>query len=281
MPPNLRIRKLAPTETSVPSASRGAEAKDATSPGSKIVPVLRALAGGALVVSLSSAVAWVIRDHVINSPRFAVADIRVTGGHQRTDEALLAEAGLSKGANIFSVDLDGARVRLLADPWVSGVTLTRRLPGTLVVQVTERELGAVVVLHETYLASRDGEIFKRFELGDPTDLPVLTGLDPDSVAEDREGAQATIRRALDLAAEYERSPLLPRVLEEIHVTAEGGFTLVVGKDGLALALGGPPFRRKLEEAAKVTAELDRRGTRAEAIMLDDDARPDRVVVRAR
>jgi cell division protein FtsQ len=138
-----------------------------------------------------------------------------------------------------------------------------------------------VILRETYLASREGEIFKRFELGDPTDLPVVTGLDPDSVAEDREGAQATIRRALDLAAEYERSPLPARLLEEIHVTAEGGFTLVLGKEGLSLALGGPPFRRKLEEAAKVTAELDRRGTHAEAIMLDDDARPDRVVVRTR
>jgi cell division protein FtsQ len=205
----------------------------------------------------------------------------VTGTRQRTEEAILVEAGLSKGVNVFSVDLDGARARLLGDPWVSGATLTRRLPGTLLVQVTERELGAVVVLHETYLASRDGEIFKRFELGDPVDLPVITGLDPDSVAEDREGAQATIRRALDLAAEYERSPLPARLLEEIHVTADGGFTLVLGKEGLLLALGGPPFRRKLEEAAKVSAELDRRGTHAEAIMLDDDARPDRVVVRTR
>jgi cell division protein FtsQ len=210
-----------------------------------------------------------------------VTDIRVTGAHQRTEEALLVEAGLSKGVNVFSVDLDGAHARLLSDPWISGAALTRRLPGTLLVQVTERELGAVVVLRETYLASREGEIFKRFELGDPTDLPVVTGLDPDSVAEDREGAQATIRRALDLAAEYERSPLPARLLEEIHVTADGGFTLVLGKEGLLLALGGPPFRRKLEEAAKVSAELDRRGTHAEAIMLDDDARPDRVVVRTR
>jgi hypothetical protein len=34
-------------------------------------------------------------------------------------------------------------------------------------------------------------------------------------------------------------------------------------------------------AGKVIAELDRRGTKAEAIMLDDEARPERVVVRAR
>ena len=46
-------------------------------------------------------------------------------------------------------------------------------------------------------------------------------------------------------------------------------------------LGGPPFRRKLEQAARVVAELDRRGAKAETIMLDNDARPERVVVRMR
>jgi cell division protein FtsQ len=239
------------------------------------------MAGGALVVSLSSAVAWAIRDHVVHSARFAVTDIQVTGAHQRTDEALLTEAGLAKGVNVFSVDLEAAQARLLGDPWVSGATLSRRLPGTLLVHVTERELGALVVLHETYLATREGEIFKRFELGDPVDLPVITGLDPDSVVGDREGTQATLRRALDLAADYEHSPLPQRALEEIHVTVDGGFTLIVGKDTLALALGGPPFRHKLEEAARVTAELDRKGTHADSIMMDDPARPDRVVVRTR
>ncbi len=281
MPPNRRIPSGASTEPPRRDARRGKATPGSPRLRDKIMPALRTIAGAALVVSLSSAVAWAIRDHVIHSSRFAVTEIRVTGAHQRTEEAVLAEAGLAKGVNVFSVDLDGAQARLLGDPWVSAATLTRRLPGTLLVQITERELGAIVVLHETYLSSRDGEIFKRFELGDPVDLPVVTGLDPDSVAEDREGAQATLRRALDLAADYERSPLPQRALEEIHVTADGGFTLIVGKDGLSLALGSPPFRHKLEEAARVTAELDRRGTHAQSIMLDDDARPDRVVVRER
>jgi cell division protein FtsQ len=56
---------------------------------------------------------------------------------------------------------------------------------------------------------------------------------------------------------------------------------VVGKSGLELVLGGPPFRRKIDQAARVVAELDVRGARADAIMLDNDARPERVVVRMR
>jgi cell division protein FtsQ len=50
---------------------------------------------------------------------------------------------------------------------------------------------------------------------------------------------------------------------------------------MQLVLGGPPFRRKLEQAARVVAELDKRGSKADAIMLDNDARPERVVVRMR
>jgi cell division protein FtsQ len=218
----------------------------------------------------------------MQSPRFAVTDLVVTGQSRRTADALLEEAGLSKGVNVFSIDLDRARAALLSDPWICEATLSRRLPGTVGVRVTEREIGALVALRQTYLVSRDGVIFKRFELGDPTDLPIVTGIDSDRVAVDRDGVQSTLRRALDLASDFERTTLGQReVVQEIHVTSDGGFTLIVGKEGLALSFGAPPFRKKLDEANRVSAELDRRGERPRAIMLDDEARPERVVVRTR
>jgi cell division protein FtsQ len=282
-PQNRRVPKTDP-QGAAPSTAKplASEVLARPSPPSRLGAIVRAVLGGALVVSLSVGVAWAVRRHIVLSPRFAVTEIVVTGQHQRTAAAILEEAELAKGVNVFTVNLDRARTRLLADPWISEATLARRLPGTLWVEVTERDLGALVVLRQTYLASRDGVIFKKFELGDPTDLPIITGLDPDSVAEDRPGAEATLRRALDLASDYERTPLGQRdPLQEIHVGADGGFTLLVGKEGLSLALGTPPFRRKLEEAGRVTAEMDRRGARAQAIMLDDEARPERVVVRTR
>jgi cell division protein FtsQ len=92
----------------------------------------------------------------------------------------------------------------------------------------------------------------------------------------------TIRRAIDLGAEFDRSPLAKRgALEEVHVEADGVFSLVVGRSAMRLVLGAPPFRRKLDQAARVVAELDKRGAKADAIMLDNDTRPDRVVVRIR
>jgi cell division protein FtsQ len=282
-PSNRRIPKEASPD-SVPGGEedRGAHASGPRRTAGEALAIARSILGGAVVIGLSGVVAWAVRRHIVESPRFAVTEIVVTGQHQRSAETLLQEADLSKGVNVFTVNLDRAHARLLADPWISEVHLARRLPGTLWVQVTERELGALVMLHQPYLVSREGVIFKRFELGDPADLPIVTGLDPDVVAEDRAGAEATLRRALDLASDYERTPLGQRTtLQEIHVTPEGGFTLFVGKDGLSLALGAPPFRRKLEEAGRVIVEMDRRGARAQAVMLDDEARPERVVARTR
>ena len=69
-------------------------------------------------------------------------------------------------------------------------------------------------------------------------------------------------------------------LQEIHVGTTG-IAIVVGKSGLELVLGNPPYRSKLDRAARVMGELDRRGAKAEALLLDNDARPDRVVARLR
>jgi cell division protein FtsQ len=250
--------------------------------GARVLSTLRTLVGIALVTGASVGVAWVARKHVVTSPRFAVTEVDVVGNERRTADFLVGESGISVGSNVFATNLDGARARLLADPWIADATLARRLPGTILVQVTERKAVALVALGDTYLATAEGEPFKKLEPGDPVDLPLVTGLRPESVADDRTGAMQTIRRAIDLAAEYDHGALAKRSpLEEVHVEPDGAFTLVVGRSATQLVLGGPPFRRKIDQAARVVAELDRRGAKADAIMLDNDAKPDRVVVRMR
>jgi cell division protein FtsQ len=247
-----------------------------------LLSALRTAAGIALVAGASVGVAWTARHHVMTSPRFAIAEVDVVGNRRRAADAIVGESGLSLGTNVFAADLDAARAKLLADPWIAELSLVRRLPGTIVVRVTEREPAALVALGDTFLATASGEPFKRLEASDPVDLPLVTGLLPESIADDREGCLRTIRRAIDLAAEYQRGSLSKRApLEEVHVEPDGAFTLVVSHGAMKLVLGGPPFRRKLDQATRVVTELDRRGAKADAIMLDNDARPERVVVRMR
>ncbi len=284
VPSNRRLPKEAPLpdvlEERAPAASPDKAARQQGS--GRVMAVLRTIAGVALVIGISGTAAWAARKYVKTSPRFGVNEIVVSGGHFRSADQIAEFAGIKRGDNIFALDLDAAKSRLLADAWIFEAELTRRLPGTVYVHVKEREAGAIVALGASYLAGRDGDIFKPLDPGDPVDLPIVTGITSEAVAEDREGVKGTLRRAIDLAGDYEQSPLGQKTpLQEIHLADDGSVTLVVGKNALQLFLGEPPYRKKIDQASRVLAELERRGSVPDVILLDNEARPERVVVRMR
>lgn len=287
LPPSVRnVRRRPPaSREGKGEGSSGAPTERAVDPAraERVVRGLWTALGTIVVVGVGAAATWGARHYIQTSPRFAIDAIEVTGARHRTGAELETGAGLAKGQNVFSIDLDAARDRLLSDPWIREASVARKLPSSITLRVTEHEAAALVVAGaDTYLATRDGELFKRLEVGDPTDLDVVTGISVDMLAADRDGAVALVRRALDLAAEYAHSPLAKRSpLQEIHVEPSGEMTLVIGKSTVALHMGSAPYRKKLEHAVRVFSELDRRGAKADEIMLDDDARPDRVVVRMR
>lgn len=269
-----------PVTGDIPAPTPKASASD-----SKLLRGLRTAVGVLMVLGIGSGVVWGARRYVRTNPRFAVSEIVTSGGKRRGPEDIASTAGIAKGQNVFSIDLDRSRARLAADPWIESAEVTRQLPGTITIRVTEREPAGLVAMTGdagTYLVTRDGAIIKRVEAGDPIDFHVVTGVALKTLVDDREGATRTIRQALDLAFDYDRSPLAQRSpMQEVHVEPSGDMTLVVGKTGVALRMGTGPYRRKLEQAVRIVAELDRRGAKPETIMLDDEARPDRVVVRMR
>jgi cell division protein FtsQ len=284
--PARNVRRKSSAPPSVPPVEAPSKSSSKPKPPStepRFVRIVRTLAGLALIIGIASAVVWGARRYVKTSPRFAVNEIMTIGGKRRSPDELAAAAGIAKGQNVFSIDLDRARARLLQDPWIAEAHVARQLPGTVYLRVTEREAAGILAMAEgTYLVTREGAIIKRAEPGDPVDVPVVTGLKLQELVDDRDGAMQKIRRALDLAADYEHSPLAHRApAQEVHIEATGDLTLVVGKTTVLLKLGGPPYRRKIEQAVRVIAELDRRGAKPDTIMLDDEARPERVVVRMR
>ena len=68
-------------------------------------------------------------------------------------------------------------------------------------------------------------------------------------------------------------------LQEVHVAPDGEMVIYAGKGPIAFILGDPPFRKKIDQAFRVISELERRGSKPEAIMLNNEVSPDRVVAR--
>lgn len=244
---------------------------------------LQLVAGAAVVVAASISVAWGARRYVTTSPRFAVRTVLVEGERRRSALAVAEAAGVAVGKNIFALDLHHAGQLLAQDPWIERATVTRKLPSTVAISVVEREAYAAAVINaELYLATRDGDLFKKLGEDDPSDLPIVTGITAEQIARDRAGVVLAVKRVLDVVEDFERTGIAKRYpVEELHLEKDGVLTVTIGKEAIALHLGMPPYRDKIEQASRVLNEVARRKANAQVIFLDNDAHPERVVVRMR
>ncbi|WP_438028004.1 cell division protein FtsQ/DivIB [Sorangium sp. So ce233] len=250
-------------------------------PLSRHFRALQLLAGAAVVLVASTAVAWGARRYIVSSPRFAVRTVLVDGVQRRTAEQVASSGGIEVGKNIFTLDLELASASIAADPWIEKATVTRTLPSTVHVNVVEREAQALVAIGgDLYLATRDGELFKELAEEDPVDLPIVTGITGEQVARDRAGVVIAVRRLLDVVEDMARAGIARRYpIQELHIERDGSVVVTIGKEGIALHLGQPPYRDKVGQASRVLTELAQRKASASVIFLDNDAHPERVVVR--
>ncbi len=268
------------------AAARGASSrapKEARSVLALLWSAAQLASGLAVVVGAALAVAWSAHHYALTSPRFALRTLDVQGAKRTTLEQLKAAGEIREGVNMFSLDTDAAERKILENPWISEVKLTRRLPSTLRIELREREASAVVALsRHVYLVTREGEPFKELEPGDPYDLPLITGASPESLARDRAREIERIQTGLEVLRQYERVPLAKVYpAEEVHLADSGEVTLTAGKDGVTLELGAGPWRKKLLMAEEVVGELRKKGRTPGIVFLDNQAHPERVVVRMR
>jgi len=244
---------------------------------------LKLASGLAVVVGVSLAVAWSAHHYALTSPRFAIHTVDLVGAKRTTLDQIKTDSGVAVGLNIFALDTDVAERKLLENPWIAEVKVTRRLPSTLRVELSEREAAAVVALGERlYLVTPEGVPFKEVQAGDPFDMPLISGASPENLQRDRKREIERIQTGLEVLRQFERVPL-SRVYppEEVHLADAGDVTLTCGKDGVTLELGTGPWRKKLLMAEEVVGELRKKGRTPGIVFLDNSAHPERVVVRMR
>ncbi|HEY7687522.1 MAG TPA: cell division protein FtsQ/DivIB [Dongiaceae bacterium] len=70
---------------------------------------------------------------------FVVNRVLADGRNQTSSAEILRALDVNIGFPIFGIDLDAARKRVAALPWVESVTIERRLPDLLYIRITEAE----------------------------------------------------------------------------------------------------------------------------------------------
>ena len=109
---------------------------------------------------------------------FTVERVLADGRNETTSSQILSAVGVQLGEPIFSVDLEAARARLLALPWVATATIERRLPDTLYVRIAETApLALWQQQQRLHLLGRDGRVIDGAAIERFANLLVVVGPD--------------------------------------------------------------------------------------------------------
>lgn len=155
---------------------------------------LRRLVGIMGLAALAAIVVWYLFSPFVDIDRIAV------GGVQHADVAsVLTDLGVEIGDPLLLVPTGRIEDRLADDPWVSSVSVTRIVPGTLEIAVIER-LPALAIESAagTAVIALDGTVLYG-SLTRPDDVPVFVdaGVEPAVGSIVEEGTGAAILRFLD------------------------------------------------------------------------------------
>jgi cell division protein FtsQ len=217
-----------------------------------------------------------------HTPRFGARDIVVEGNARTSRDELLQAAHITEGVNVLSIDVKKSEQWMQLLPWVSRAHVTRRLPGSVRIEVQERTASALVSVGGMYLCASDGTLFKRLGPTDPTDLPVITGLSREQFQRDPDLARENVRDALALLTDLVGSSLSGRVrVEEIHRDATGDLSMTLAGEHTYVWLGQGPYRAKMSRLSAILTELERNRLHAAEIHLESDRHPERAAVRLR
>jgi hypothetical protein len=102
----------------------------------------------------------------------------------RTEE-IESQLQLPRGkTHLVDLDLKPIEARLMKNPWVKGVVLSKQFPDRLIVQIIERkpvalvQSGSLEGQNRIFYLEEDGSLFDEKHIRYTRDLPILTGFSP-------------------------------------------------------------------------------------------------------
>lgn len=166
-------------------------------------------------------------DFLTQCDYFRAQTLAVSGAGTLTATDVLAQARISKGMNILSINLSTARKRLLAHAWIAEAEVRRELPSKIDIRIKEHRPVAVIDLGRRFLVNTRGEIFKEVSASDPENLPLIEGLKISDVnvnGESRSVPFDAVMKVLHMGTKPE-SVLPNRLIRKIEVDREIGLSI--------------------------------------------------------
>jgi cell division protein FtsQ len=195
----------------------------------------------------------------VASPWLSVQHVTVNGNHRLSPGDVAGLVDDLKGENILLADLGRWRERVLASSWVAEVSLRRRLPSTLEIDIVERQpVGIARLRSELYLVDATGAVIDQFgPRYDDIDLPVVDGL----LAPGRSGLAIDPQRSqlvAQLLADVRTRPTLASSVSQVDVSDPSDVHVILEGDPAVVRLGSEDFLKRLESYVQLQSALRQR-----------------------
>jgi cell division protein FtsQ len=106
---------------------------------------------------------------------FDIAKVEVLGQNHYSAEEVILIANIEGSTNLFQLDKKDRIALMKQDPYIKEVTLRRKLPETLLVEIIERTEDAGIAYGDSYvLIHRDGMVLGRVD--QQPEIPILMGM---------------------------------------------------------------------------------------------------------
>ena len=210
-------------------------------------------------------------NYMISSPYFQIENTTIKGCERITEKEVLTLAGIKPFQNILAINPGEIARRINSNSWVKDVSIERKLPNRLVIEVNERKAFALVKEDNgIYFMDCNGVIFKKLKNGETVDLPVLTGFHKNT---------ALLKKSVELIACLSSNSGSPEIrnVSEIHGDEIFGFSIFTDS-GLCLQLGFENYEKKLKRLKSVMTDLIKKNLNEEFICIDL-SNPGRIVVK--
>jgi len=173
-----------------------------------------------------------------------IASVSVSGNTIVSDSTILSLAGITRNEKLYGIDLLAAQKRILQNAFVKSASVNREAPNRIAISVEERVPLAAVILDRIEYLDADGVVLPPVRSAGIFDLPVLTGMLPQSqFVPGTKIPGNDVNEALDILETARRvSDALYRRISEVHVepgkdivlyTAEYGVPVILGHGGVA------------------------------------------------
>jgi cell division protein FtsQ len=106
-----------------------------------------------------------------------IEEVLVVGRLETSRQQVVEALRMRRDAPILAVDIDAARERLLALPWVRAATVERLLPNTVLVRISERRPFALWQHRGNFALIDEAGVISDQNLGRYKDLLVVVGAD--------------------------------------------------------------------------------------------------------